>query len=290
MGRIAVLASLAIGLAACSGSSGDAPPPAEPAATPEAAPAAPPPAEPAPEAASEAAPEADAAAPSVEFSGPRAVAVGDAVIACYVDGKVVPGSECPSGKATLVGATSPDAPAAPTLQQATLESAECGRSAARTEGDVVAAGEALTIQALPNDSAQYRGLIGPEVGVKDPANAPGFIIDQLLRVDLDGDGAQEVLFAAQGAVGVRRVRGDAVATSLFPDPRGEEPVGVPRIVGLVDVEGDGSSEVVVSPGEPLAGLGPQWSGHWIVSLGGDAPVVLAAAGCDREAPARPPGD
>ncbi len=212
------------------------------------------------------------------------------MIACYDDGKAVPGSECPLGKGTLVAASSPDAPAAPTLQQATLEPAECGRSAARTEGDAVAAGETVKVQVLPNDSAEYRGLIGPEVGVKDPTNAPGFIIDQLLRVDLDGDGAQEVLFAAQGAVGVRRLRGDTVATSLFPDPRGEEPVGVPRIVGLVDVEGDGSSEVVVSPGGPLAGLGPQWSGHWIISLSGDAPVVLVAAGCELEGPARPSGD
>jgi hypothetical protein len=245
------------------------------------------------------APEAEPAAESSPAATPdpavaklpalRAVWVQDKLVACHQDGATVPGAECPVAAATLVLAIDPSKPGARTVQSAQVRPGECGYGERAEAGEAVALGDAPKVEVLARDSTQYRALIAPAVGIADPAS-PGFIIDQLLRVDLDGDGAQEVLFSAQQKLGLRRVAGGDVETVLLPDPRGEDFAGVPQIVGLVDVEGDGSLEVVAGTGSPLAGLGPQWVGHWVIDPGPGAPKLQAVAGCEQEGPPRPGSD
>ena len=132
----------------------------------------------------------------------------------------------------------------------------------------VSTGKTLTVMSLPSD--QYTKSVGEAVGKSDP----GLI--QLLKIDLEGDGVDEVLFAANvgGAaelpkpegsatdvavwsyVGLRRVVGDEVKTILLTEWTGtssqeELTMGRPgtyvhsEISGFTDADGDGTLEVVI---------------------------------------------
>jgi hypothetical protein len=132
----------------------------------------------------------------------------------------------------------------------------------------VSTGKTVTEMPLPN--AQYTKSVGEAVGKSDP----GLI--QLLKIDLEGDGVDEVLFAANvrgvkelaepegdatdvavwSYVGIRRVIGDEVKTILLTEWTGESSyeelmMGRPgtyvhsEVSGFTDANGDGTLEVVI---------------------------------------------
>ncbi len=132
----------------------------------------------------------------------------------------------------------------------------------------VSTGKTISEMSLPN--ANYTKSVGEAVGKSDP----GLI--QLLKIDLEGDGVDEVLFAANvrgvealpepegdatevavwSYVGLRRVVGDEVKTILLTEWTGtsnydEFTMGKPgtyvhsEISGFTDANGDGTLEVVI---------------------------------------------
>ena len=157
--------------------------------------------------------------------------------------------------------------------------------------DLKQVGRRQKVTLLSTQLRRYRELVGAAFGVTDLEKAAGFSIDQLVRVDLEADGVDEVLFSAQQTIGLRRVVGDQVATVLLPEPRPEaDRWGTPAILGFWDSDSDGRLEVLVGSGDPLAGVGPQWIGYWLVSANpGSPPALLASSGCVVEGPPKPWG-
>lgn len=96
-------------------------------------------------------------------------------------------------------------------------------------------------EALPVDNARYTKLVGESL--KEDVE-----LQALWKVDLEGDGADEVLFEARGkaselsAIGVRRVGNGAVDTALFG--RSDRASTRFRLHGLADVQNDNTLEVV----------------------------------------------
>lgn len=126
-----------------------------------------------------------------------------------------------------------------------------------------------TLEVLPVSSERYRKLVGELVGL------PEAQLTALVKVDLQGDGTDEILFAAEShpspadqawpmpsdgkvysIVGVRRLVEGKVQTDLFFEhkveltPQVVEEQGAMTyqrgtLLGVTDVEGDGVLEVVV---------------------------------------------
>lgn len=139
--------------------------------------------------------------------------------------------------------------------------------------------------ALPSDSERYAKLIGDALGHPDPG------IVALWRLDLEGDGTDEVLFeiheedtrSRYSAVGLRKIgAGGEVETLVLHEASFEaaedDPDGMrgldawvsASLWGLTDVDGDGELEVV------LAMSGWESYGHQVVDATGRA---LGGAGC-----------
>ena len=150
-----------------------------------------------------------------------------------------------------------------------LSTSRYGRYLTQTApASAVSTGKTVTEMPLPN--AQYTKSVGAAVGKSDP----GLI--QLLKIDLDGDGVDEVLFAANvrgvkelaepegestdvavwSYVGIRRLIDDEVKTILLTEWTGESSyeelmMGRPgayvhsEVSGFTDANGDGSLEVVI---------------------------------------------
>lgn len=279
--------SVLILLAACSASSSKPSGAAPTAAAPTPAAEAPPPAPPA------APTTAAAAAPA------RAVIYDNLAIACQVDGRPVEGSQCPE-KVTAVS-VSPAGEGAISLSTwpSTLsrEDADpefagpCGDNLHPSEGAPTEHALNRGVTALPTDSAQYRKLIGEAVAVKDVQ------ITDLYKVDLEGDGVDEVVFVADSApgefsiegpgsfysfVGVRKVSADQKArTILLFEHKGElardemNPMAQLHgtLQGFTDLEGDGVLEIVV--GDAYY----EGSGSTVYSVTSGARVALGGAGC-----------
>ncbi len=128
-------------------------------------------------------------------------------------------------------------------------------------GEFTHAGRA--VMALVPGHPQYTTLISSSLGA--PVQ-----LEALWKVDLDGDGTEEVLFEAEDpksgrrTLGLRALRGDAVRTlSLWTTERDEPPL---RLRGLADVDGDGTLELVRKED------GAQAPGLTAWSLSGEVPA------------------
>ncbi len=228
-------------------------------------------------------------------------AEGDQVIACRVNGAIVDGYDCPVGRVRTVGAI---------LPQAGMMSMDVGTgSVAMDPGSAepcpdvrtltgAAGGEGVvggTIEEIPLDHERYRQLIGEALGIPDVR------LGQLLRLDLEQDGVDEVLFSADShggerpmtdengsavyetysIVGLRKVvQGSEVATVILWEHRGtvDWEKGFPELAaatlaGFTDIDGDGTLEIVVSSN------GYEWWDVGLYRVQGTEAVRLAGSGC-----------
>lgn len=196
-------------------------------------------------------------------------------IGCVVDGKAVGGDACPlegtgSGYAPLAGGPV-RIPAGPITLRAGAEDDMCGHQRVVVSFDrarTIDLGRAVTPIALP--SAVYSKAIAEATGVASPK------ITQLFKVDLEGDGKDEVIFAAESDaletasngdvstyafVGVRRITaaGKVEAVLLHKDQQ-TWPAAVvasgemfpvhryAKVLGLTDIDGDKKVELMVQDG------------------------------------------
>lgn len=231
--------------------------------------------------------------------GPSPAVIVEGVVAsCLYDGHYVDGSSCPD---TVFGVGVAPLETGPLqLVRGTAKTTRAGEAAgpcadlleATGVGPRVpqALGRELTV--LPNDNDRYQTILGEAYGLSRPN------ITALVRVDLEGDGTEEVLYAldshpgtwpigqtglSYSYVGVRRIQAGSEGTvehlNLFDHRQqmaGESPLEHlrGRLIGLTDHEGDGKLEVVVEGGYYE---GRVWS-VWRVEAG-QAPVRLGGAGC-----------
>lgn len=272
-------------VAACGTSAPSTPVTAAPRTAP--APAAPAPAAPA------------APAPAAPTGAARAVIYDNLAIACQVGGKAVEGSQCPTSATAVSVSPAGEGPISLSTWPATLsrEDADpdfagpCGDNLHPSEGAATEVPLSRAVTALPTDSAQYKKLIGEAVGIKDVQ------ITDLLKVDLEGDGVDEVVFAADSApgeftmegpasfysfVGVRRVGADKkAATILLYEHKGElsgqdmNPMAQQHgtLQGFTDLEGDGVLEIVV--GDAYY----EGAGSTVYSVSSGVRKALGGAGC-----------
>lgn len=195
-------------------------------------------------------------------------------LACVVDGKPVKGDECPlSG--TGVGIAPLQAgpirlPTGPLTLAAGNPEEMCGWQrtiASFDKATPMDVGRSVTPIELP--SSTYSKLIAEHTGIKEPK------ITQLAKVDLEGDGKDEVLFvvdsgdtlydaAGNGStyawVGVRRIGADGqVKTHMLYSHKasytakaiadGDIPTHFyGKILGVTDIDGDKKLEIVVEDG------------------------------------------
>lgn len=226
---------------------------------------------------------------------------GEQVIACRVDGTIRDGFDCPVGRVRTVGPVPPEAGmvSVPTgtgsvwVDPRSAEPCPDNRSLKvdETGGGVVGG----AIEEFPTDHARYRPLIGEALGI------PDIQLGQLLRVDLENDGVDEVLFAADShggerpmtdssgsavyetysIIGLRKVvQGSEVATVVVWEYRGtvDWEKGFPELAaatlsGFTDIDGDGTLEIVVSSS------GYEWWDTALYRVEGTEAVRLAGAGC-----------
>lgn len=131
-------------------------------------------------------------------------------------------------------------------------------------GDAVEIGGDQPGEELSTQSAEYRALAAQAlaiVGIDDPDPA----LEQLVRTDLHNDGTDDVLLVAErfsrgnGPPGdysvlvLRELVGGEVETHVLHDSvagqrdeAGHALMSMVRVAGLVDINGDGSLEVVVT--------------------------------------------
>ena len=204
----------------------------------------------------------------------RAVVDGDQVIGCRLaDGTEVSSEQCPTGAALAIGVIPPTAgelmsligPRSINPISDEYPDDPCGdqRTAAATTSKPQPLGRAAT--EIATTSEQYRKLVGEALGIAD------LQLTHLLKLDLDGDGVDEVVFAANShpggqptsgefqtysAVGVRKVstiEGQTIVDTIeISGHRGSVNwnEGFPDITqvflqGFTDLDGDGKMEIVV---------------------------------------------
>lgn len=181
-------------------------------------------------------------------SPPRAVVSGSEVLACW-DGAPRGSEQCPLGPALAVGVAPLDRTIALESWGTTLTDAPepqpCtgNKHAADGARSVV---DRRPVQALPLGGT-YQALLGAPFGLQRPT------ITQLVKLDLEGDGVDEVLFAISGTdptagayhiCGLRQVRGAKARTLAFLDHR--DATQRCALEGVTDLDGDGTFEVVVA--------------------------------------------
>ncbi len=228
-------------------------------------------------------------------------AEGDAVVACQVAGEIRDGYDCPFGRARSVG-TIPPQPgpmALPVGSGSVFVDPDSGEPCPDNRTFTVAAVDeralGRAIEEFPLDHARYRELIGEALGL------PDVTLGQLMRLDLEGDGVDEVLFAADShrgerpmtdengspkydtysVVGLRKVVGEGqVATIVAWEHRGtvDWEKGFPELAagtlaGFTDIDGDGTLEIIVSSN------GYEWWDTALYRVEGSEAVRLAGAGC-----------
>ncbi len=202
----------------------------------------------------------------------RAVVLGDQVIACRLaDGSEIEGDDCPKGPAVAVEVIPPNAgdlfvlvgPRTITAGEDDAPDEPCGynRYAAPTTNKAQALGRGAAEIAV--DNARYRKLLGEALKIED------IQLTNLLKVDLEGDGVDEVVFVASShpdgpptsgpmysSVGLRKVRtvdGQTVVDTVeIVEARVTVDIeqGFPDITqvfleGFADLNGDGKLEIVV---------------------------------------------
>lgn len=235
-------------------------------------------------------------APLLMAAGPRAVVSGVEVVVCQVDGKWLSGTACPAS-ATAVS----------------VEAAEAGEITIKTGPAKFAAvdpmpcealgsnpapsqptGPTRTVSPISKDNATYSKLVGEAVGKADPG------LEQIVKVDLEGDGVDEVVFVAgtgglpslpAGApmpvwsyVGVRRVVDGTVHTLIVSKLEGTAdremaemgyPGAIPAqtLVGFTDADGDGTLELVVRQ------RGDHWGSEHVFAVAGTKVTDLGGTDC-----------
>ena len=212
-------------------------------------------------------------------TAPRTAVWGDIdknawmVLGCYVDGQFIDGHRC-TGKLHAVAVQEVEKKGA--LQHVSWKATPraisthdpCRAAALDADSGRVSADSGRSAAVLPADHARYTKLIA------DALHTPELKLQKLIKVDLEGDGVDEVLFQGhfQGPVsksnaefyrgmgweppktndhalvGLRKVVGDKVVTIELA--RGEKyptaTEGGQIIRGLVDLDSDGGFEIVVS--------------------------------------------
>jgi hypothetical protein len=233
-------------------------------------------------------------------AGPRAVVDDDTTVACWVDGKQVEAAACPL-TATGVGIAKPEAgaiklPTGPLVVRPGTDDDQCAHLQRITTFDrtkTVDLGRAITSIALP--SSTYSKAITDATGVTSP------IITQLFKVDLEGDGKDEVIFVADSGdllydakgnastyayVGVRRIGADGVLKThlLFKSRETYSAAEITKgdrtpvhyfgkVFGLTDLDGDKKLEIVVEDGFY------EGYSHTIYRVDDAGPTALGAIGC-----------
>jgi len=240
------------------------------------------------------------AAESAAPVGPRAVVDDDTTVACWVDGKQVDASACPLN-ATGVGIAKPEAGSVklstgPLTVRAGTDEDQCPqlqRIVSFDRSKTVDIGRSITPIALP--STTYSKAITDATGVTAP------ILTQLFKVDLEGDGKDEVIFVADSGdlvydakgnastyayVGVRRIGADGVLKThlLFKSRESYSAAEISKgdrtpvhyfgkVFGLTDLDGDKKLEIVVEDGFY------EGYSHTIYRVDDAGPTALGAIGC-----------
>lgn len=241
-------------------------------------------------------------AASAEDALVHAVVDGDQVIACRLaDGTEVSSEQCPTGTALAQAVIPPTAgelmlligPRSIKLISDEYPDDPCGdqRSAAATTSKPKPLGRASS--EIATTSQQYRKLVGEALGIADVQ------LTHLIKLDLDGDGVDEVVFAANShpggqpmsgefqtysSVGVRKVRttdGQTVVDTIeITGHRGSVNwnEGFPDITqvflkGFADLNGDGKLEIVVR----IDGYESHFIG--VYRLNGKEAEMLGSTGC-----------
>ncbi|HMV69907.1 MAG TPA: VCBS repeat-containing protein [Myxococcota bacterium] len=213
-------------------------------------------------------------ASSAVAAEPRTVVFDGEAVACLVGGKGTDGAGCPDASVGVSVAPIADGAASLSVGPLTLLAGNaeevCGHNRKVGAFDAKPLPQTRKITMMPLTSGTYVKLVGEAVGVPSPK------LTQLFKVDLDGDGKDEVVFAADSGdliydeagnatsyafVGVRRIGADGqVKTHLIFQHKeawtaaqiNDGSVFVAhrfgKVLGLTDIDGDGKAELVVEDG------------------------------------------